>query len=73
MMGWFICEDCLDTLPAAPHPRRHLMELPLCPHCECVMDGDRNPIRQWRADDELEAVEYSAFALCVECEPIPAN
>ena len=49
------------------------MELPFCPSCRCVMDRDRNPIRRMNESDERESVELSAFAFCVECEPIPAN
>jgi hypothetical protein len=37
------------------------------------MDRDRNPIRRMTESDERETVELSAFAFCVECEPIPAN
>jgi len=74
VMGWFICKECSSRFAHTTNePRRKPMELPFCPSCRCVMDRDRNPIRRMNESDELESVELSAFAFCVECEPIPAN
>ena len=71
VMGWFICENCLDTTHT-PTSGLQPVELPLCLCCERVMDADRQPVRSHQ-QIKLGAARYSAYAFCVDCEPIEEN